>query len=364
MIAEIGLHRLEIPLTTPYKLAFGPVRHFDTLLAEVTLADGRTGLGEATILNGYTEEEISPSWLRLGELSAVVAARGPVVAKTLLGEALARYPFTVTALWTALEMAEGAACLAGTAALSVPILYGLNAVEPAGIERELEGALGAGFRTIKVKVGFDAEADLQRIALIQRLNRGRARLRIDGNQGYSPAEGCRFAARLSPADIELLEQPCAAGDWAAASAVARASPVPLMLDESIYNLDDIDRAADAGARLVKLKLMKMGSLAGLEDGLGRIRGSGMTPVLGNGVAGDIGCWMEAAVAARLIDNAGEMNGFLRPRGHVVSRPLAVEGGRIEVPAGYRPELDRDRLRAWTVGHERIGARTAMVGGNP
>ena len=54
--------------------------------------------------------------------------------------------------------------------------------------------------------------------------------------------------------------------------------------------------------------MKLGSLAALARGLERIRELGMEPVLGNGVATEIGCWMEACVARSHIRNAGEMNG--------------------------------------------------------
>ena len=130
------------------------------------------------------------------------------------------------------------------------------------------------------------------------MQRGRAKLRIDANQGYSPADGVRFASSLSPNSIELLEQPCHADDWEASAAIAKVSTVPLMLDEFIYGLEDIKRAAALGARFVKLKLMKMVSLTALAEGLTLIRDLGMEPVLGNGVASDLGCWMEACVARR------------------------------------------------------------------
>ena len=77
----------------------------------------------------------------------------------------------------------------------MPLLAGINATDPAGIEREIEAAIAAGYRTLKIKAGFDLDADLQRIAFIQRCNGGRAKLRIDANQGYSRDDGVRFAAR-------------------------------------------------------------------------------------------------------------------------------------------------------------------------
>src|SRR2546427_707247 len=72
---------------------------------------------------------------------------------------------------------------------------------------------------------------------------GRARLRIDANQGYSRSDGCRFASALDPEVVDWFEQPCALRDWDSNAAVAKVSAVPVMLDESIYSFVDIQRAA-------------------------------------------------------------------------------------------------------------------------
>jgi L-Ala-D/L-Glu epimerase len=102
-----------------------------------------------------------------------------------------------------------------------------------------------------------------------------------------------------------------------------------MLDESIYGLADIERAArEAACRFVKVKLMKFVGIDALVAAIERIRALGMTPVLGNGVACDLSCWMEACVAARTIDNAGEMNGFLKARRMLFGHPLVFDNGDI------------------------------------
>jgi len=135
-----------------------------------------------------------------------------------------------------------------------------------------------------------------------------------------------------------------------------------MLDESIYGMDDIERAArEHACAYVKVKLMKLISLDALAAAIERIRALGMTPVLGNGVACDVSCWMEACVAARHIDNAGEMNGFLKADRMLFDRPLAFTNGDIVVEPGA-PALDADALafhtRARRVFHpESTGCRT-------
>lgn len=359
MIRELSLVRLALPLTVPYKLAFGAVTQFDSILVTATL-DAGEGIGEATILSGYTDETIEGAWARAKAFAGRLPGLAPDEAKALAAAELADAPFTATAFITAIEMAEGHPLLAIDAPAAVPLLAGINATDPAGIEREFETALRDGYETLKIKVGFDVDTDLDRVRLIQRLNAGRARLRIDANQGYGREDGLRFAREVSPDGVELLEQPCAAADWDSAAAVAKASAVPLMLDESIYTEADIDRAGAIGAAFVKLKLMKLGSLTRLAAALDRIRALGMTPVLGNGVASDIGCWQEACVARRHVDTAGEMNGFLRQRRPLVTTPLRVERGAIRLVPGT-PRLDGARVEAVTLDRHdvRVGRRAAV-----
>jgi hypothetical protein len=101
--------------------------------------------------------------------------------------------------------------------------------------------------------------------------------------------------------------------------------------------------------------MKFVSLAGLAAAIERIRALGMVPVLGNGVACDVSCWMEACVAARLIDNAGEMNGFRKAHPMLLDPPLAFESGHILLSPGRPPKLDAaalDRYRRDRVSQRR------------
>jgi len=341
--APLRAYRLRVPLTTPYRLAFGALEAFDTILVECGDAEGRVGLGEATVLTGYTDETIEDSWRAARGLVRALAPLGPGERRERVLPLAAQRPFLASAFLTAFEMLAGSPLLRIEAETRVPILALLNADDEDALHEEFERLYGAGYRTFKVKVGFDPRKDLAHVAQVQSVVAGRAAIRVDANQAYSAADGVAFVRALDPRGIELFEQPCAAGDWQSHLEVARAAQVPMMLDESIYGLADIERAAALrAAAFVKVKLMKLGTLAALADALERIRALGMKPVLGNGVACDLGCWMEACVAARHVDNAGEMNGFLKPRARLLDEPLEVREGAIRLRAGYRPRFDRDR----------------------
>jgi L-alanine-DL-glutamate epimerase-like enolase superfamily enzyme len=340
LIDTVTLYRFSLPLIQPYKLAMGVVEAFDTVLAVVGDGDGGTGFGEATILTGYTDETIDDCWRVARGLGKRIAGMEADEAKDAIQVEHASNPFTATALMTAVEMLEGHPLLEVSEKTLVPLLAIINAMDEDGIAEEIKARLQDGYSTLKVKVGFEDENDAKRVRFIQDHVGDRALIRLDGNQGYGLKEAVGFVKALNPDGIELFEQPCPAGDWDAAASVAEAAPVPMMLDESIYGPADIDRAADLrAASYIKLKLMKAGGLEALAGGLRQIRDRGMTAVLGNGVATDAGCWMEACVARGLIDNAGEMNGFLKPKTGLFTESLAVEGGAMVLPA-TPPKLRR------------------------
>jgi hypothetical protein len=58
--------------------------------------------------------------------------------------------------------------------------------------------------------------------------------------------------------------------------------------------------------------------------------------------------MEACIAALRIDNAGEMNGFLKPRARLMADPLVFANGAIEIPASWRPRLDIPALERMAI----------------
>ena len=207
LLDQVRVTRLKLPLRVPYKLAFGNVAAFDTLIAQCTVS-GRVGYGEATILTGYTPETIEQAWTVATELADVLRGHDLGAAVKQLQKANVKAPFTVAMFKTALEMALSHPVLRNTKAISIPLLFGLNSVDPVGIDNDLELARQQGYKTVKVKVGFNLVADLQRVQHIQKSNNGRMALRIDGNQGYNVTEAKIFASTIDSAHIELFEQPC------------------------------------------------------------------------------------------------------------------------------------------------------------
>lgn len=365
IIDAITVSRLRIPLVRPYRLAFGAVTHYDTLVVEIVL-DGRCGHGEATLLTGYTDETIEGAWALATDLVEALCGLPAGDCRLRVNALAARAPFLASAFACALDHATGHPLLHSDHERRVPLLGLLQGDDEPRLRDEFARLLAEGYRTVKVKVGFDAQADGHHVAAVQRAVEGRAAIRIDANQGYAAEDAVRFIESIDPVGIELFEQPCAAGDWAAhavASNAARRRKLPLMLDESIYGIDDIERAAaEQACRFIKLKLMKFAGIDALTSALDRIRTLGMQPVLGNGVACDLSCWMEACVASRYIDNAGEMNGFLKVHQTLFDAPLPLDEGQVVLRAGCVPQIDREALVANACGRVHCHRALHAIGG--
>jgi L-alanine-DL-glutamate epimerase-like enolase superfamily enzyme len=268
-----------------------------------------------------------------------------------------------TALLTAIEMLEDHPLLRIDREVRMPLLTPFNSSAPKEIVIEVERLLQEGFRTFKIKVGKDADDDGKRVKAIQQAIGGRATMRLDANRAYSEGEACRFAGALDPSGIELFEQPCDSEDWKANAQVASVSPVPIMLDEPICALADVERAGSIkNIGFCKLKLKRFGGLDLVREALDAVRANGMEPVLGDGLGIELGCWMEACVARVTVRNAGEFNGFLKPKVRLFAEPLQFSAGELILPPRFRPLIDRDILAAHETARERFAPAMALPSG--
>jgi L-alanine-DL-glutamate epimerase-like enolase superfamily enzyme len=347
-IANVVLRRLKLPLIRPYRLSYRTFQEFEPYHVEIEDEDGRTGFADAHISPGSSSENREGGWaFALARIDGILGLDTAAAKETILAR-FEESKVAATALVAAIEVLECNPHLDIPEAVELPLLTPINALDEAGITPEVESWLAQGFGTFKVKVGKDVDADLSRLKAIQKVIAGRATIRLDANRAYSREQGIAFASAIDPEGVELFEQPCHADDWEGNAAVAAASTVPLMLDEPICTLADIERAGTlANVRYCKLKLKRFGGLDRLKAGLLAVRANGMEPVLGDGLGSEIHNWLEACVARTTIRNAGEFNGFIKPHERLLAPPMPFEQGSIMLPAGYRPALDRAAIERFT-----------------
>lgn len=348
-LERIEIRKLELPLTTPYKLSYRTFRAFEPYIAIVTSNDGDVGFAEGHISPGSSSETREGGWSFVTRQASAVVGSSPSDAKAALEAVSVESPVAATALICAIEMLQGHPLLQLNEPLKLPLLSPVNGTTHAELEEELENRLQQGFRTFKVKVGKDVATDIERLGTIQSLVGDRATFRTDANRAYNVNDAIEFASSIDPNNVELFEQPCAADNWEANAAVAARSRVPIMLDEPICSDADIDRAATIeGVGYCKVKLKRFSGLDRLHAALIRIRERGMSPVLGDGLGAEIACWMEACIARDTIDNAGEFNGYLKPAGRLLTQPVGFSNGALTLPANYAAQIDQEALDAATM----------------
>ena len=239
-----------LALREAFTISRGSRTHAEVLRVEIT-RDGITGQGECVPYARYGEtmhgvrealEGLSDSLHRadLGELLPAGAARNALDC----------------ALWDWRAKAEGKPVwqLAGLNPPG-PVLtaYTLSLAAPEAMRDQ--AARNAERPLLKVKLGGGPD-DTDRIAAV-RDGAPNARIIVDANEGWTPAEYRTLAPVFVELGVEMVEQPFPAGDDAALAELERVLPV--CADESCH-----DRASLPGLAgkydMVNIKLDKTGGL--------------------------------------------------------------------------------------------------------
>ena len=295
---------LSVPLIEPFVIATGRVDTTRAVEIEVRVSSGTAralGLGEAACLPPVTREDQPDVLASIERLAGSLPSR----------EAFDRHgaelgPVARAGLETAL--ADAASRLAG-----VPLRTWLGGPPgPANLETDVTVAIASpekmaelarawvarGFRALKVKVGKDLDEDARALEAIGRAVPG-VELRVDANAGYTAPQAIELARACERLGLRVTcwEQPCAADDLDGMAEVSRALQAPVVADESVKSLADVDallarRYADG----VNLKLAKTGSLRECVEMGRRARGAGLQIMVGGMVETRLGMTAAAHVA--------------------------------------------------------------------
>jgi L-alanine-DL-glutamate epimerase-like enolase superfamily enzyme len=128
---------------------------------------------------------------------------------------------------------------------------------------QAEAYVTRGFRDLKVRVGAGAfDDDLWRLSQLRKRFGQDIKLAVDANGAWGRDDAEERLAQLAQFDLAYVEQPVPAGDFDFLLKLAEKSAVPLMLDESVSSLRDVETIVQASGRLwAHLKLVKLGGIA-------------------------------------------------------------------------------------------------------
>ncbi len=142
----------------------------------------------------------------------------------------------------------------------------------------------AAFGTLKVKLGFDGDLELAR-----RLKRELAEttFRYDANEGWGRERAAAALAALEDLDAEFVEQPLPAADVEGTAWLKERTRIPLLADEAVLALGDLDAIGDAYDGVV-VKLAKAGGIAAAFALISACTGRGLRVLLGSMVESSLG----------------------------------------------------------------------------
>ena len=125
-------------------------------------------------------------------------------------------------------------------------------------EMARQAAAAAHFPIIKLKLG-SGDDDEARLAAV-RAARPDAELCVDANGGWRPEDAVQQAQKMLAYGVSFIEQPVPKGEIEAMGRVQAAVDVPVVADESVQTMADVERLAAVGVQGINLKLMKLGGL--------------------------------------------------------------------------------------------------------
>ncbi len=212
-------------------------------------------------------------------------------------------------------------------------MFGLDPITPptsftigiAGVQETADKVRRApGFEVYKVKVG--GAGDLERLEAIRAVTS--ARLRIDGNEGWTLDVARRLTPRLVELGVEFVEQPFPAADLDSYRAY-RELPgrLPVLIDEGCKDLSSLVPIAGYADGIV-IKLSKSGGIREAHRMIHAARALGLQVMLGCMIESQLGI-SQAAQLAPLVDHV-DLDGHLL----ITDEPftgLGLREGRLVLP---------------------------------
>jgi cis-L-3-hydroxyproline dehydratase len=206
---------------------------------------------------------------------------------TLLGHAYAKSAIDM-ACWDILGQAAGrpmSDMLGGTYRTELVLYSGVGIDTPEAMREKCQSLIDDGYRRLQIKVGEDWRLDLRRVEACLEVAEGLDVIIVDSNAFFRQHEAMHFVAALDDLPI-YVEQPCRT--MAECAAVRQRTRRPFILDESLYDIEDVVRAHTIGAMdAAMLKLSRFGGVSKIRQARDLCQLWGIAMTIEDSCGGDI-----------------------------------------------------------------------------
>ena len=245
-IARIVSHPLRAVLAKAQRTSQGDYPAIEIVVVEVTSSDGIVGYGEGLARRGAVayarliDEVLTPRLI--GKDPADRRALWKMMRGALSGRPGGQLVEAISAVDIALWDIAGKAAnqpihklLGGMGRARVAAYASsINWLDDATVEAEVEAALAAGFREIKVKLGHPLKDAIARARFIRKLAGDDIALYVDANWAYDVDDALIVGRALADLGYGFFEEPIAPHDHAGYRRLARHLPIRLAAGESDY----------------------------------------------------------------------------------------------------------------------------------
>jgi muconate cycloisomerase len=363
-ITSIAATPISVPRIAPFRSALGLSIESSYGIVQIGTSAGITGVGEISMIwNGdgaalcpVVNDLIAPALMGLDALdinrahqlmdAAVQFSRAANPAKAAVDMAL--YDIAGKTLGTPVYNLLG-----GRVRDTVPLSMSIRIAPIEEMIAQAKEVIRRGFKGVKIKVGIDPRHDLDATAAIRAALGPEAIIRVDANMGWrSRRAALSIIEGLEPHNIHSVEQPLPADRIEDLAWLREASPIPIMVDESVWGPDDAQRVIDArAADIINVYVSEAGGLrnAARIFAMAEVAGIACTigsmPELGIGTAAQ----MHLAVAMPELLGPSDVCGVLYNAESLIVGTLPISDGLAGVPTGpgLGIVLDEARLAALT-----------------
>ena len=270
-ITSIATFHVNLPLKEgSYNWSGGKsVSVFDSTIVRVETDEGLIGYGEVCPLGPYYLPAYA-SGARSGihELAPHLIGQDPTKLgplNRLMDTALKGHPYVKSpidiACWDILGQASSQSIcelLGGRYEKDFVLYRAISQESPDKMAAKVVGYRQEGYRRFQLKVGDNAEMDIERIHAVAKKLESGDKLIADANTGWLKHEAIRVVRAVKDVDV-YIEQPCLS--YQECLSIRQRTDHPFVLDESIDNIDVLLRGhADQAMDVVNIKISKFGGL--------------------------------------------------------------------------------------------------------
>jgi len=349
-IERVEVFGVAVPLVGEYKNAYKSKSIQRSALVRITASGGAVGLGNIDPSPGYSMETIEESlWVLQQTLAPAVVGMDPTNVHRVLEkieplingyhDAKAAIEMACVDLSARMANMPVHAYLGGLMTDTVRFNAWIGILPPDEAAKETKAWQDKGFRSCKIKVGGNIEADRDRVKAVRETVGPAFNIRIDANAGYDADTSIKLSRLVAPFKLQLYEQPVPFDDIAGMARVRReanAMGLPIMADESVLDHASLINIIKADAAdIVKVKVMKQGGFLNTRRMIATAEAAGVRCVVGHGFGLGINTMAEimcAATSTNVIEGL-ECVGPLKTSDDIVTQKIDMSSGSMAVPDG-------------------------------